>query len=66
MSKSDDIEAAASDAQLLACTGVSRYVFDFVYRRYCGVATPIKTRYDCCAATLISGAGARSTSCFGL
>ena len=45
MSWCDEIVANASDADLHACTGVSRYVFETVFRRYCGDVTPIQTRF---------------------
>lgn len=45
MSKADDIVAAATEADLLASTGVSRYVFETTFRNYCGMGTPIQTRF---------------------
>lgn len=45
MSKLDDIVLASTDVDLLANTGVSRYVFDRVFSQYCGPVTPISSRY---------------------
>jgi hypothetical protein len=48
------IVANATDADLLASTGVSRFVFDTVFRQYCGELTPIRTRYDLYRACVTS------------